>query len=73
MRKAVGLMSFATSVDVFKTDSKDIKLLAMQGRLHRVHNRKGEVLICSDSLFFCFNRRQTRLIDSRFETRLSKF
>ena len=70
--KPVELMSFMESAELFKTDTQDIEFLAKHGDLHRIHNRKGEVLICSDSLFQCFDSRETRLLDSHFEIEIHK-
>lgn len=64
--KIVELMTFAAAADAFKTDMQDIDLLARNGSLHRVHNRYGEVMVCSISLFDCFDNRKTRLLDSHF-------
>ena len=64
--KTVELMSFDSAAEVFKTDLQDIEFLAGNGSVHRVHNRKGKVMICSISLFDCFDKRRTRLLDSHF-------
>lgn len=70
--KLVELLSFAASAELFRTDIKDIESLAKSGELHRIHNPKAEVLICTDSLFRCFDARQTRLLDSNFEEGVRK-
>ena len=64
--KLVDLLSFESAADVFKTDLQDIEYLARSGSVHRLHNRKGKVMICSISLFDCFESRRTRLLDSHF-------
>ncbi len=64
--KAVQLLSIDDSAELFNTDSQDIEFLANSGSLHRVHNRRGDVMICSVSLYDCFENRQTRLLDSHF-------
>lgn len=69
--KTVELLSFETSAQLFKTDVQDIEYLARSGYLHRVHNKHGNVMICSLSLYRCFESRRTRLLDSHF-TEVSK-
>lgn len=64
--KQVELLSIEGAAIVFKTDTQDIEFLAKRGDLHRVHNRAGKVMICSNSLFECFESRQTRLLASHF-------
>lgn len=64
--KVVDLLSFDSAAELFKTDIQDIEYLARNGSLHRVHNRSGKVMICSISLFDCFENRRTRLLDSHF-------
>jgi len=70
--KPVELLSYERSAELFKTDKQDIEFLAKQTLIHRVHNRKGTVLICSNSLFDCFDGRSTRLLDSHFEIEIEK-
>ena len=70
--KPVDLLSHERSADLFKTDIQDIEFLAKQNLIHRVHNRKGTVLICSNSLFDCFDSRSTRLLDSHFEIEMQR-
>lgn len=64
--KTVDLLTFESSAELFKTDVQDIEYLARSGFIHRLHNRHGKVMICSLSLFRCFESRQTRLLDSHF-------
>lgn len=64
--KAVDLLTFDAAAEAFNTDVQDIGYLARHGSLHRVHNRAGKVMICSMSLFDCFEMRRTRLLDSHF-------
>lgn len=70
--KPVELLSFERSAEMFNTDTQDITFLAKRGELHRLHNRKGELMICSNSLFHCFDARETRLLDSHFEIEMQK-
>jgi hypothetical protein len=60
--KLVRLASIAESIEMFRSDNSDITRLAEERKLHRLHNRRGEVMICSDSLFATFDSRQTRLL-----------
>lgn len=62
--KQIELISFKDAADLFHTDLQDIEFLAKRGDLHQIHNRKGKVMICTGSLFECFDARQTRLLDS---------
>lgn len=64
--KPVDLMSFEDAAELFHTDRYDIEFLASRKRLHRVHNKAGHVMICSISLFECFEDRQTRQLDPGF-------
>jgi hypothetical protein len=70
--KLVELLSFDAAAELFNTNVQDIETLAQGGDLHRVHNRKGIVLICSDSLFKCINSRETMRLDPGFEAKVKK-
>lgn len=63
-RKLVGLISFADSAERFNTDIQDISYLAGKGELHRLYNRRAELMICESSLLECFENRTTRLLIS---------
>jgi hypothetical protein len=65
-QKPVDLMAYSSAADFFKTDLEDIQGLAETGQLHRIHNRRGEMMICSDSLFTLFDNRQTRPLKSDY-------
>jgi hypothetical protein len=56
--KPVKLLSFAEAEDFVKTGFENILRLAEMHELHRLHNRKGVVMICADSLFRILNNRQ---------------
>lgn len=60
-QKPVDLMAYGNAAEFFKTDLEDIEQLAETGQLHRIHNRRGETMICCDSLFTLFDNRQTRI------------
>lgn len=62
--KQVDLVAFGRAAEVFHTDLQDIEFLAKRGDIHQIHNRKGQVMACSPSLFNCFETRRTRLLDS---------
>ena len=63
-QKPVDLMTYPNAANFFKTDLEEIQALAETGHLHRIHNRRGEMMICSDSIFTLFDNRQTRPLDS---------
>ena len=63
--KPVDLVRFDEAAAFYKTQISDITALSETGDLHRIHNSKGEVLICSDSLFAEFDRRETRKLDMK--------
>jgi hypothetical protein len=56
--KPVKLLSFEQAADFIQTGLEDILRLAEMRELHRLHNRKGVVMICADSLFQILNNRQ---------------
>ena len=59
-RRSVRLVTFADAARFFKTNEKAIDRLGNEGHLHRLHNRRAKVMICTDSLFQTFEERQTR-------------
>lgn len=62
--KQVDLLGFEHSAELFHTDLQDIQFLAKRGEVHQIHNRKGMLMVCAVSLFECFDKRRTRLLDS---------
>lgn len=62
--KQIELLSFARAAELFNTDLQDIEFLTKRGEVHQIHNRKGVLMVCSVSLFECFDNRRTRLLDS---------
>lgn len=64
--KQIELISFKDAASLFNTDMQDIEFLAKRGDLHQIHNRKGNVMICTVSLFECFEDRKTRLLDTGY-------
>ena len=70
--KQIELIDFPDAAELFHTDLQDIEFLAKRGDLHQIHNKKGKIMICTASLFECFDARQTRLLDSGFFEELVK-
>lgn len=68
--KLVELTSFPEATDLLKADAREMEWVCGAGALHRLHNKKGIVMICGDSLFRLFDNRQTRRLDPNFEMRL---
>jgi hypothetical protein len=60
--KPVKLLSFSEAADFFKTDVREIENLAETGKLHRIHNNRGKVMICTESLFCLFDSRPTQFL-----------
>lgn len=65
-------MTVADAARCFNTDAQDIEFLASTGKVHQVHNIRGEIMVCCNSLFVCFDTRQTRLLDSHFEGEIQR-
>lgn len=64
--KIVELFTFEEAAKWFNTDERDIEFLSNRLMLHRIHNKKGIVMICTISLFECFETRATRLLSTAF-------
>jgi hypothetical protein len=62
--KLVRLLSFSDAAAIFRTDVNDIEKLGINGRLHRLHDRRAKLMICTDSVFSHLDRMQTRRLDS---------
>ena len=56
--KPVKLLSFEQAADFIQTGFENLLRLAEMRELHRLHNRKGVVMVCADSLFRLLNNRQ---------------
>ncbi len=69
--KVVELLNYEEAAETFNTDRQDIEILAKRGDLHRLHSQRASVMICSISLFDCFESRRTRLLDSHFTAAMS--
>ena len=60
--KPVKLMTFSESAEFFKTETAEIEYLANSGKLHRIHNNRGKVMICAESLFYIFDASPTQVL-----------
>jgi hypothetical protein len=61
--KLVRLMSFTESANLLETAVSDAQDLAERHVLHRVHNNRGEIMICSESIIACFREQETQPLD----------
>ena len=57
---------------VFNTDAQDIVYLIERSELHVRTGISEPLFVCRNSLFDCFERRKTRLLDSHFELAISQ-
>lgn len=62
--KRVNLMFFDEAAKSFNTVIGDIASMSEAGKLHRVNNGRGEILICRESLNREFSQRQTQKLSS---------
>lgn len=69
--KPVDLMFFDEAAAAYKTRIETIAAVAERGRLHRLHNSRGEILICGNSLFTEFTQRETEKLDVKMLPRLN--
>lgn len=69
-QKPVNLMFFDEAAGFYKTQIAAIAAIAETGNLHRIHNSKGEILICSESLFQEFSQQKTQKLDVKLLPRL---
>ena len=60
--KPATLVTFVEAGALMRSAEAEIENLAHAGVLHRLHNRKGEVMLCGESLFTVYESRQTRLL-----------
>lgn len=65
-KKLVQLMTFGESAKFSGWDIEEITAKARGGLLHRLHNRKADVMICTDSLFAWFENADTKVLDLKF-------
>lgn len=57
-QKTVKLLTFLQAAELFGTGIEQICRLSEKKDLHLLHNRKGIVMVCSDSVIRFLNRRQ---------------
>lgn len=50
-KKFVDLKTFGEVADFYDCSVEEILALAKFGRLHQLHNRKAELMICAESFF----------------------
>lgn len=62
--RPVQLISDSRAEELFKSDLAELLSLATRGPLHRLHNSKGVMMFCGDSLFQCFGDRPTQLLSA---------
>lgn len=70
-QKSVSLMLIEQTAEFYKTNIEDINSLQQKTILHPIHNNRGKLMICADSLFTFFEQRQTQLLDATFISALS--
>ncbi len=62
--RPVQLISDSRAEDLFKSELPELLSLATRGLLHRLHNSKGVLMFCGDSLFQCFSDRPTQMLSA---------
>ena len=60
----VELIGFAEAAEAYNTDLQDITRLAQDGDVHKLHGRRGDLMLCGLSLIRTFENRRTRLLVS---------
>jgi hypothetical protein len=65
-QKPVDLMSIEKTAEFYKTNVEEIKSLTHNTVLHPIHNNRGNLMICAESLFAFFERRETQLLDPSY-------
>jgi hypothetical protein len=60
--RPVQLISDSKAEEIFRSELPDLLSLETRGILHRLHNSRGVLMFCGDSLFQCFNDRPTQLL-----------
>jgi len=62
--EVVELLSYGAAARSYNTDLQDVTWLADKGCLHRLHDRRGNLMICGRSLAYVVENRRTRLLIS---------
>lgn len=67
-QQIVVTVTVAEAAEAFNTDIQDIGFLLRKGEIHMIRRDPAIISICRNSVEWCFESRQTRLLDSHFET-----
>jgi len=64
-------MNLVNATDFYKTEVKNIYLLVHRGKLHLIHNSRGDLMVCNNSLFDYFEQRETQPLGlNQFSTQI---
>jgi DNA-binding LytR/AlgR family response regulator len=64
--REVELKTFEQAAEILKTNFREILDLAEAGQVHRLHNSRGRVVICSESLSEILEKRPTQRFNLDF-------
>jgi len=67
-QQIVVTITVAEAAEAFNTDLQDIGFLLRKDEIHMIRRDPAVISICRNSVEWCFESRQTRLLDSHFET-----
>jgi hypothetical protein len=67
-QQIVVTVTVAEAAEAFNTDIQDIGFLLRKDEIHMIGRDPAVIFICRNSVEWCFESRQTRLLDSHFET-----
>jgi hypothetical protein len=67
-QQIVVTVTVAQAAEAFNTDIQDIGFLLRKDEIHMIRRDPAVISICRNSVEWCFESRQTRLLDSHFET-----
>ena len=67
-QQIVVTVTVAEAAEAFNTDIQDIGFLLRKDEIHMIGREPAVIFICRNSVEWCFESRQTRLLDSHFET-----
>ena len=66
-QQIVVTVTVAEAAEAFNTDLQDIGFLLRKDEIHMIGRDPAVISICRNSVEWCFESRQTRLLDSHFE------
>jgi hypothetical protein len=66
-QQIVVTVTVAEAAEAFNTDIQDIGFLLRKDEIHMIRHDPAVISICRNSVEWCFESRQTRLLDSHFE------